>query len=139
MYATEQDIIDLYGSDQHLITFDRDNSGEADAAAVSSALRRADNEANIYISRIAELPLETVPPVLVEICVDIAMYYGVANPALVTEEKKERYTSAISKLKDIAAGKADLGLPTADEPDSPDSVHVSAPDRIFGSDTLENY
>jgi len=139
VYATEQDIIDLYGSDQHLITFDRNNDGSADPTAVTSALRRASNEIDIYVGRAYNLPLVTVPPVLVELCVDIALYYGAANPALVTEEKKDRYNNAIVKLKDIAAGRADLGLPVEDEPVSQDSVQVSAPERIFGPDTLDNY
>jgi phage gp36-like protein len=139
MYATEQDIIDLYGDEQHLITFDRNNDGIADATAVAAALRRASNEIDIYVGRVYSLPLPTVPPVLVELCVDIALYYGVSNPALITEEKKDRYNNAISKLKDIAKGLADLGLQEEDEPVSQDGVMVSAPARIFGADTLENY
>ena len=139
MYATEEDIVDLYGSDELLITFDRDNDGVSDPIVVAKALQRATSEIDVYLAGRYDLPLLSVPEILTPLCVDIALYKGCANSMLVTDEKRKRYEDAISLLKKIAAGTASLGLKKEEEPASQDCAQVSAPPQIFSQNSLENF
>ncbi len=110
MYATQQNIIDLYGNDELAVTFDRDNDGTAETSDIEAALTRASEEIDGYLSGRYTTPLTTVPGHLVTMCVDIAMYKGAVNPAMVTEEKRLRYRDAIRYLEQVANGKISLGI-----------------------------
>lgn len=138
MYATQQDIIELYGSDELHLAFDRDGSGTVDPGAVDAALQRAGDEIDTYLAAVVELPLATVPAVLKQLCVDIALYKGSVGPAQ-TDEKRTRYEDATRLLRDLAAGRASLNLPAREQPEPRDGVGVDAPDKLFGRDVLELY
>lgn len=128
IYATKQDIIDLHGEDA-LIVADRDGDGQTDEAAIDAALLRASDEIDAYIGARHELPLPIAPPVLVNPCVDIALYRLVRDPGMRTEEDRTRFKDAIAFVKDIAEGRARLNLP-APENDAEDGVVLEGPQPI---------
>lgn len=134
-YATSQDAIDLYGEDYILTSVDRDDDGDADAAAFSDALDQATSELDSYIGVKYDLPLVTVPAVLVRFCVDVAVYVSSPNPAELTDEKKDRYAAAIRWARGVAKGEVSLGTvdqPTvAEEEGGSVQTSPSASDRLF--------
>jgi phage gp36-like protein len=122
MYATQQDIVDRHGEDLlwviALLPADPEVPESEDAiddTAVDRALNGASNEIDTYINARYEMPLATVPPILVDCCVDIAIYH-LATGTKCSDDIKERYKNRIAMLARISKGDADLGLPKAQKP-----------------------
>lgn len=138
MYATEQDIIDRYGSDTLLIAFDRDNSGAVDASAVERALNDAQSEIDGYLSGVESLPLANPPALLTRLAVDIALYQGSSSTAQ-TDEKRTRYEDVISYLRRVAAGTIKLVKPETAPTTVSDTAAVSAPAQVFTPDRLDRF
>lgn len=115
-YATIEDLIAaIPRGEQELIELtDRTGSGEIDSVKVERALETATNLINTYVAKVATLPLSVVPPTLRDHCANIARYqlYGDAPH----EEIRKRYEQAIAWLRDLVAGKADLGVPQDEAP-----------------------
>ncbi len=132
-YATQQDIIDRYGEDQLLVLADRDGDGEADENVLTRALADAESEIDLKVGTRYDLPLTTVPDVLVQLAVDIAVYRMCNNDALVTEEIRTRYKDARATLSDIAKGHASLGpVPEKSAGQASGPAMVSGSPRVFG-------
>ena len=136
MYATQQDIIDIYGQDALTVAADRDGDGVADPGVADEALTQATAEMDSYIGKKYDLPLPSTPAVLVPKCVDIAIYRMSQSPAALTDEIKDRYEKAIAWLRDLARGLVVLGLPDS-PPSSGGGVFASGPARVFTRDTMK--
>jgi phage gp36-like protein len=135
-YATQQDILDRHGADALLIATDRDNDGTVDTDAVDRALDDATAEINVYLGKVEVLPLVTVPAVLVQVCVDIALYKASTGLAM-TEEKRQRYEDAIALLKSVATGAVSLGIDDGSaEPAAGGDVEIIGPGRQFSRSTM---
>lgn len=115
IYATKQDLEDRDGSMLYNFALDRSTDTLNDVW-IDEALATADDEINGYLSRRYVLPLPTVPDLLKRQAIVIAFYWLGDRDNQVTDLLQKRYDSAISKVKEIAAGKLDLGLPTPDQP-----------------------
>lgn len=111
VYATQADIEEAYTADALILAADRDNDGVADAAVVSNALTDASAEIDTYVATKYQLPLATVPRVLVLLCVDIALYRLSAAADIFTDERRQRYEDAVRLLKRISTGEVSLGIP----------------------------
>jgi phage gp36-like protein len=147
-YATEQDIIDIYGAPRLDMLADADADGTRDAAKVERALNTASDVIDGYISNRYALPLPRASGVLKDCCVSIAVYRMATDPSLMGEDVRQRYEDAVAFLKDIAKGVAGLGsIPTsaqsaaaaagsAPKLASPQTVLVEAQPRVFGRERL---
>lgn len=139
-YATRQDLVDRIGERVLIELTDRNEmpSGAIDETVLARALSDAEAEIDSYLAGKFALPLTDVPVILTRLCCDIVRYL-LAGPAL-TDEIRDRYRDAIAFLKDVAAGRATLGLNSAQETTSPaDGPEVSADDRVFSKDLLDDY
>ena len=112
-YATDADIIDLYGNDMLDRLADRDGDGVADAPKVQRALDDAAALIDGYIATRVTLPLASVPAVLKNLSIDIAVYRLATDAGLLSEDARKRYEDAIQFLRDCAAGKAAIPQPAA--------------------------
>lgn len=131
MYATRQDIIDIYGSDALTVAADRDGDGQEDAGVVDQALADATELMDSYIGAKYALPLPTpAPDVLRPICVDLAFYRLSQGAHALTEEIEKRETRAIAWLKDVARGVVSLGIDPSPE-SAGGGVQVVSGDRRF--------
>lgn len=134
-YATATQATDLYGEDFILTAIDRDDDGTVDATAFGDALDQATSELNSYIGVAYDLPLVTVPDVLVRFCVDVAIYVSCPNPDQLSDEKISRYDKAIKWAKGVAAGSITLGLEDpaagADEDGGTVLTTPSSSNRLF--------
>lgn len=107
-YATRQDIIDRYGSDELIVSADHDEDGVADTSVVEQGLKDASDEIDVYVGGRYTLPLTDIPPVLTRLCVDMALYL-MSKPPSITEEKRTRYEDAVKLLTKISKGEVTLG------------------------------
>ncbi|MDX7810940.1 gp436 family protein [Aeromonas caviae] len=115
IYATKQDLIDRDEGMLYNFALDRSTDTLNDTW-IDEALGTADDEINGYLARRYVLPLPQVPDLLKRQAVVIAFYWLGDRDNQVTDLLQKRYDSAIAKVKEIAAGKVDLGLPTPEQP-----------------------
>ena len=137
-YATQQNMIDRFGTQELIELTDRSNLGVINTAALAVALNDADDEIDGYLAGVCVLPIVNVPDRLVKLAADIARYelYG----ANVTEQVRARYTDAISYLKQVVIGTASLGLDATNNT-APEvgGVGMSATRPVFSACTLSDY
>ncbi len=91
-------------------------SDEWDDVGIDQALMDATDEVNTYLSVRYTLPLETIPNIITSLTIPVAFYWLGDSNSQVTEIIEERYKNSIARLKGIAAGKANLGLPDKEKP-----------------------
>jgi phage gp36-like protein len=142
-YATEANIIDLYGAELLDMLADKSGDGVRDAAAIARALDDAASLIDGYLSQRYTLPLPAVPAFLRTMCIDITLYRLASNPALLSEDARRRYDDALRFLRDIAAGRASLGLPAgadgaASEAAGAQVVIIESAGRVFSRDKLRS-
>lgn len=144
-YATQQDIVDLYGQNA-LVVADHDRDGEPDAAAVTRALEAATGEIDTYLAARYALPLHEVPAFLRQLAVDVALYRLALAADVATTEHRTRYEDALGHLKKIGEGKGALAFTTpvpAPNPDAgafdrPQPIVQGGPAKIFTRDQMRD-
>ncbi|MBV7315452.1 gp436 family protein [Shewanella sp. NIFS-20-20] len=114
VYATKQDLIDRDEAMLWNFAIDR-TTGELNDTYIDQALEQADDEINSFLTRYV-LPLATVPGMLNKLAITIAFYWLADRDQQATNLLEERYKMALTTLREIGAGKRDLGLPTVDKP-----------------------
>lgn len=122
-YSSKATLVTAWGTDEVTRSADRDpQDGISEDAAIAAACASADSLVDSYLVQASiEVPVPApVPEVLVMHATNVAMYQLSQGVAVLTEEKRKRFDDAISWLRAIAAGKADLpglpGLPEASQP-----------------------
>lgn len=139
-YATQQNMIDRYGSKEMIRLTDRASppAGAIDAAVMSQALASADALANSYIAARVTTPLDPVPLALTDAVCAIARYKlftGVRS-----QDVTDDFNGAVKWLAAVGAGAAQIGDEGAPPPEATSgSPQISAPDRVFSRDTLKGF
>lgn len=130
-YATQQNLIDRFGEEELIQLTDRDDLGAIDATVISRALGDADATINGYLAARYTLPLEApLPEILERLACDIARYALFDDQ--VTEIVEKRYKDAIALLRDVSAGKAELGISdTGSKPASKSLAQISSTTPVF--------
>jgi phage gp36-like protein len=139
-YAAKQDMIDRFGEPELIAAT---NKAEMSTFLVvdgvlNQALEDADSQIDTYLAARYSLPLTDIPTILKKVACDIARYnlYGNVMP----DEVKDRYDRAVAWLKSVAKGEAVLVTDDpADSPDAAGGADFEADDRVFDSDTLDDY
>jgi phage gp36-like protein len=110
IYAAQADMVARFGERELVELTDTGDvrTGEINAAILAQALADADATINGYIGSRYQLPLATVPQLLVVIACDIARYRLMSDRP--TDEVRQRREDAVSWLDKIAQGKYTLGL-----------------------------
>lgn len=111
-YAVKQDIIDRYGSGYLAVIADHDDDGTADDTAITKALDDATAEINGYLAvRFGDEAFDldtTDSPILIRICVDLAVYQLAMDPMTGDSVNRGRYEQAIKRLEMIRDGKLEV-------------------------------
>jgi len=103
---------------------------------IAAALEDADARVNSYIAVVYTVPLSPVPATLTRIAGDIARYFLYDDRA--TDQVTERFNAAIAFLKDVAAGRASLGVDTAGAAPAPaDTIQFPASQKVFAREALD--
>lgn len=90
-------------------------SDEWDDEGIEQALIDATDEVNTYLAVRYTLPLKSVPNVITHLTIPVAFYWLGDSNSQVTDIIEKRYNNALGRLKDLASGKADLGLSDDDD------------------------
>lgn len=130
-YATQQNLIDRFGEDELIQLTDRAGADAIDATVISRALGDADATINGYLAARYTLPLAApVPEMLERLACDIARYALFDDQ--VTEAVATRYKDAIALLRDVSAGRAELGISnTSNKPASNATAQISSTTPVF--------
>lgn len=137
-YASQQDLVDRFGSDEILQLTDRSNLGSIDTTVVARALADADAQINGYLAARYTLPLAETPPMLTRLACDIARYQLYDNH--LTEAVSQRYKDAVRVLVALSNGSVNLGAGSGQAPAaSCGSVAITAADRVFSASLLSDY
>lgn len=134
-YATGSDIAILYGEAVLDVVASRDDSGRQSEDAVLAALESSSAEIDTYLGMRYVVPLETPPPYIKQVCVDITVYRLALDIGPRTEEMRLRYKDAIDYLKMVSKGEIDLPVTSGGSggstPGSSNGVGTGA--RVLGS------
>lgn len=127
-YATQANLADRFGEAMLVALTDRGAvaTGTIDAAVIDRALADTDAMIDASVSRLYQMPLTTVPPRLVDLALQIAIYKLHVN---MPDEKITRdYDAAVKTLDKIADGSE--RIPAAGiEPASSGAQGVRTTDR----------
>lgn len=136
-YASQQDLIERFGSDEITQISDETGDGVLDAGRIAQALADADAQIDGYLGSRYTLPLTTVPPGLNLLACDVARYRLARLP---TDEMRARYQDALRWLKSIASGDFGLGVDGAGQtPTETGGVQAVANRPVFNRETLSDF
>lgn len=139
MYATSDDIVSLHGADFLLVVAARgDDVSLADpltSAAVTAALDQASSEIDGYLSTRYPTPVSPAPRIIQNHAINMAVYHLASTADRMTDIIRDRYKDALTWLKDISAGRANL---PGGSDGAGSSVMTAAPEQaeFSGSEAL---
>lgn len=131
VYATKQQMIDQYGEDDMIDLTDRADPpvGEINDTVLDQALVNASAVIDGYIGRRYNLPLASVPALLVPVCLKIVFYN--LHRGRHTDEVRKEYEDAVSVLNKISSGDVVLDVGGKEPASAPAQVVTDAVDRSF--------
>lgn len=132
-YCTKQGLIDRYGEQEIIQLTDRGGLGVIDETVLNQAIGDADGEINGWLAGRYDLPLASVPPMLVRNACDLTRYYLYGNA--VPDVVGQRYKDVITFLTQLGKGSVTLGLDTANtEITEPGLPEMQSSGSVFSRD-----
>lgn len=144
-YCVQADITHMLPEAVLIRLTDDAGAGAIDAARLAESIDTAADEIDAYIGGRYALPVSgAVPPILVKLNADIAIYnlYSRVKESI-PELRQKRYDAAVKLLEKIAEGKISIGIQPP--PDAPAAggyeggMAVSARTQIFDATTMDKY
>lgn len=140
-YATEQEMIDLFGEGEiiELTNLDNPSATTVDSTKLDAALEYASREVDSYLQAAQyKLPLASTPLVLRNKVADIARYHLDIYQA--REDARKRYEDVLKWLKMLAEGKVSLGIDNeTQEVISSGGADYYTENRVFTFSGLDHY
>ncbi len=115
-YCTKEDLYEacLQIAIEQWATDSPSDTNEMILLRISSAISRASEEMNLYLSKQYSLPIPFIPLSLRDICVKLSLYQLLSrkgfSPESADSSIKMNYDSAIKQLEQIANGRLDIGI-----------------------------
>lgn len=116
-YATVDAMKSKFGEQELIELTDNEEPFQyvIDLVKLNSAMNEANSEIDAYVGTRYPLPLQVVPPFLVNIACNLARYYAVTGDLTENDPIKNRYESSIKTLTKISKGELTLGGSPAGE------------------------
>ncbi|MBK1868259.1 gp436 family protein [Aestuariivirga sp. YIM B02566] len=112
MYATKQDIIDLYGDEFLALIATRGEetglAGPLTNEAITDACANASSEADSFFAVRYPTPVQNPPSIVRSHVINIACHLLASTHDRMTEIIRQRYEDALRWLRDISTGRANL-------------------------------
>lgn len=145
-YITLQNVSDRLGEEMLVQLTDNAGTGEVDANIVNDAIEAAQGEFESYLRTRYSLPVPSTPLVR-QLNLKLAIFTLFENRATLDEGiykvHQNAYNNAITRLKDIAAGKAALDVPAIEEtkenPATSDEILTNASRSKFTDAKLSGF
>ncbi|WP_416305211.1 gp436 family protein [Neptunicella sp. SCSIO 80796] len=129
-YCTIDDLIERFGETELLSLTDRDNNGAIDVQVANVAIEDASATIDGFLAGRYDLPLSSIPPVLVRLCTAMARYNLYGNA--VNEVVEKNNTAAVNFLTAVGKGDLLLGMPDTDEsPAGDDAIEMQNAGTVF--------
>lgn len=132
-YATNNDIITIYGEQVLNAVASRDGSNRQSYEAVEAALDAASAEIDTYIGNRYTVPLVAPPPYIRQVCVDISVYRLALDVGPRTDEMRLRYKDAIEYLRAVSKGDIDLPVTGGTDPGGGTGNPAGTGARVIGA------
>ncbi len=121
------------GGDMSGYTADEQAAAAAALALITEKLLDAESMVNGYLATRYQVPLATVPRLVMVAACDLARY--ALYDDLVTEQIGQRHKDTIKTLESIGAGRISLGIDTAgNKPTINGSATIESAGKVFGRD-----
>lgn len=133
-YATTADMLQRFGEQELLQLTDAGRSGEIDETLLDLALIDATAEIDSYLATVRTTAPTTTFGILISVACDIARYRLYAGIGGQTDQVKERYDAAVRWLRDVAMGRAKLGIASDTVPTT---SSIAATERTFIFDSAK--
>lgn len=135
-YCTQAEIEERYGPEALVRYADRDEDGEPDSDVITRAITDADGVIDSYLQVKFVVPVPPpLPPVLVAYAITLAWCNLLRGARSMHEDDRKDCEAALQWLKDLAAGKVQIGLtPKPAASASAPGVRYEVDDREFGRD-----
>ncbi len=142
MYATLADLELYIDRDTLILLTDDEDAGVVVESRVNKVLETASTIIDDHLAEAGvTLPLNDVPPRLVQLCCAIGGYLLHVRRDRASEMWEKQYNDALSYLEKVAQGTRTLVKLTGQEveADGGGSVHVAGPAAMFGEETLDKF
>lgn len=137
VYITQSDLETRFSQPEILELADRDADGLVDTGVIDTAIADAGDLIDSYISKRYDLPLSQTPTAIKKVACDLARYFLHDNEP--SDRVAAGYKDAVSFLKDIAVGRAELDVGGVEPAGRTNAVIIDGPERVFTSKTLEDF
>lgn len=138
-YCAESDITKQITSAQLLQLTDDDDNGVADTGIVAEAIASADAVIDGYCAGRYTVPFVTTPAIIEAISVDLSIFNLYSRRVgTLPELRQKRYDNAMKLLRDIEAGRVQLGVPAPAE-NTERTADWQADERLFTRTTLGDF
>ena len=104
-YCTASDLLTLIPL-KELAELTADTGDTPDSQVVSEAINLADAEIDAYLGSRYVLPLTPVPDQVKGLSMDMTLYHLYSRRSVAPTVRRQKYETALSFLKQVAAGKA---------------------------------
>lgn len=138
-YATIDDLKKLLPESQLIGFTDDEDLGVVHVETVEAALESATITIDGYLANRYSLPFAETPQILTSMCVDIAGHLLHIRRDQISESWEKRYDNAIKFLEKVNNKQLSLGREEPSGTGDKESLQVSGPAAIFGSDELEKF
>ncbi len=137
MYCDLTELRIRFGLDEINQLIDPDGTGP-DESIAQAELSTASASIDSYLAGRYTLPLTAAPVILTGICADLTRYALYRNG--VPELVKERYLAAVRWLRDVADGKASLGLSASQATPAADAaIEIKSGGNVWHRDASKGF
>jgi phage gp36-like protein len=137
VYATLADMLDRFEQAELVQLTDEAGAGVIDQAKVAKALASAAGLIDGYVAARHQLPLTTVPALLVDAACDLARFrLWKSTPP---EGVQKAQAAAVKLLEQVSAGKVRLDQGVETEAAREGAIVINDPGRVFSRDTLKGF
>jgi len=139
-YCTQNDILHQLDEDSLIQLTDDEGTGAVDQDVLNRAIADADATIDAYCQGRYSIPLSSVPGMIRQISVDIAIYNLYSRRGdVIPDIRRDRYNNAIRFLEKVAEGKIQLGASSPAPESTGNSVEIEQNERIFTRDKLGGF
>lgn len=138
-YATVDDLLELLPEEELIGLTDDEDLGVVHTGRVDAALETASVTIDGYIAGRYSLPFAAVPAMLTVLCVGIAGHLLYIRRNRTSEPWEKQHDNAIRFLEKVGSGQLSLGTAEPAGTGTTESLSVSAPEALFGSEELDKF
>lgn len=139
-YAALSDLLARFPEHELVQATDDVGVGAVNAATVAEAIERASSTIDAYLAATYQLPLASVPGIVVDLACDIARFRLWTRRGSPTESVERNHSAAIRTLEQIAKGTLKIDAGAREQPARDGAVIVEGDDgRVFGRESLKGF